>query len=65
MDDRYVYMKYLPDLVSFNLSQAMISSYLYCSRASDYGLLKIDGKGRIIQFAEKPKGSELKAMVNL
>ncbi|OMO75163.1 Nucleotidyl transferase [Corchorus olitorius] len=32
------------------------------SRASDYGLMKIDEKGRIIQFAEKPKGPKLKAM---
>lgn len=34
-----------------------------CSRASDFGLMKIDSTGRVIQFAEKPKGSELKAMV--
>ncbi|KAK6115322.1 hypothetical protein DH2020_007591 [Rehmannia glutinosa] len=32
------------------------------SRASDYGLMKIDETGRIIQFAEKPKGSALKSM---
>ncbi|XVE94670.1 hypothetical protein REPUB_Repub02eG0028800 [Reevesia pubescens] len=32
------------------------------SRASDYGLMKIDGKGRIVMFAEKPKGPNLKAM---
>ncbi|KAK8567226.1 hypothetical protein V6N13_005137 [Hibiscus sabdariffa] len=32
------------------------------SRASDFGLMKIDGTGRIIQFAEKPKGDDLKAM---
>ncbi|KAJ9704757.1 hypothetical protein PVL29_003011 [Vitis rotundifolia] len=32
------------------------------SRASDYGLLKMDNRGRIIQFAEKPKGADLKAM---
>ncbi|KAE8656410.1 Glucose-1-phosphate adenylyltransferase large subunit [Hibiscus syriacus] len=32
------------------------------SRASDYGLMKIDGAGRIVQFAEKPKGPNLKAM---
>ncbi|XP_043714790.1 glucose-1-phosphate adenylyltransferase large subunit, chloroplastic/amyloplastic-like [Telopea speciosissima] len=32
------------------------------SRASDYGLMKIDKSGRIIQFAEKPKGFDLKAM---
>ncbi|XP_009365525.1 glucose-1-phosphate adenylyltransferase large subunit, chloroplastic/amyloplastic [Pyrus x bretschneideri] len=32
------------------------------SRASDYGLMKIDQSGRIIQFAEKPKGADLEAM---
>lgn len=34
-----------------------------CSRASDYGLMKIDDTGRILHFAEKPKGSDLEAMV--
>ncbi|CAK9318615.1 unnamed protein product [Citrullus colocynthis] len=32
------------------------------SRASDFGLMKIDDKGRIISFSEKPKGQDLKAM---
>ncbi|KAI8015239.1 hypothetical protein LOK49_LG05G03671 [Camellia lanceoleosa] len=32
------------------------------SRASDYGLMKIDKTGRIINFAEKPKGPALKQM---
>lgn len=32
------------------------------SRASDYGIVKIDSRGKIIQFAEKPKGANLKAM---
>jgi glucose-1-phosphate adenylyltransferase len=32
------------------------------SRASDFGLLKIDQSGKIIQFSEKPKGDDLKAM---
>lgn len=32
------------------------------SRASDFGLMKIDNKGRILSFSEKPKGAELKAM---
>ena len=39
-----------------------VYSFLY-SRASDYGYMKIDETGRIIQFAEKPKGSALKIMV--
>lgn len=32
------------------------------ARASSFGLMKIDGLGRIIDFAEKPKGEELKNM---
>jgi glucose-1-phosphate adenylyltransferase len=31
-------------------------------RASSFGLMKIDNTGRIIEFAEKPKGAELQAM---
>ncbi|CAD5172874.1 unnamed protein product [Musa acuminata subsp. malaccensis] len=32
------------------------------SRASDYGIVKIDKAGHIIQFSEKPKGADLEAM---
>lgn len=32
------------------------------SRASDFGLLKFDSKGQVVQFAEKPKGDDLQAM---
>ncbi|CAA2995052.1 glucose-1-phosphate adenylyltransferase large subunit 3, chloroplastic amyloplastic [Olea europaea subsp. europaea] len=32
------------------------------SRASDFGLMKIDNKGRVLSFSEKPKGDDLKAM---
>ncbi|KAM5564941.1 glucose-1-phosphate adenylyltransferase large subunit, chloroplastic/amyloplastic-like [Rosa sericea] len=32
------------------------------TRASDYGLMKIDQSGRIVHFAEKPKGIDLEAM---
>lgn len=32
------------------------------SRASDFGLMKIDETGRVISFSEKPKGDDLKAM---
>jgi glucose-1-phosphate adenylyltransferase len=31
-------------------------------RASDFGLMKINDEGRIIEFSEKPKGDALKAM---
>ncbi|KAL2651324.1 hypothetical protein R1flu_019452 [Riccia fluitans] len=32
------------------------------ARAEAFGLMKIDDKGRIVEFAEKPKGDALKAM---
>jgi glucose-1-phosphate adenylyltransferase len=32
------------------------------ARASDFGLMKIDGSGRVVDFSEKPKGDALKAM---
>jgi glucose-1-phosphate adenylyltransferase len=31
-------------------------------RASDFGLMKIDDKGRIVEFSEKPKGDDLYKM---
>lgn len=31
-------------------------------RASDFGLMKINNKGRVLYFSEKPKGADLKAM---
>lgn len=31
-------------------------------RASDFGLMKIDAAGRVVDFSEKPKGEALKAM---
>ena len=32
------------------------------NRASDFGLMKIDERGRVISFSEKPKGEALRAM---
>lgn len=32
------------------------------ARASDFGLMKIDEAGRVVDFSEKPKGDALKAM---
>ena len=32
------------------------------ARATAFGLMKINDQGRIIEFAEKPKGDELRAM---
>jgi glucose-1-phosphate adenylyltransferase len=31
-------------------------------RASDFGLMKVDTGGKVVEFAEKPKGAELEAM---
>ena len=31
-------------------------------RAESFGVMKIDGSGRIVDFAEKPKGAALDAM---
>ena len=43
----------------------MADPVLLCSRASDFGLMKIDDTGRVLSFSEKPKGDDLKAMVAL
>ena len=42
----------------------MNDSSFYASRASDFGLMKIDDTGRVVSFSEKPKGDDLKAMVS-
>ncbi|KAL8160379.1 hypothetical protein V2J09_001916 [Rumex salicifolius] len=34
------------------------------SRASRYGLMKVDNNGRVVEFCEKPKGRELMSMVS-
>ena len=41
----------------------MNGSSFCASRASDFGLMKIDDTGRVVSFSEKPKGDDLKAMV--
>lgn len=41
----------------------LVCTLLCCSRASDYGLMKIDDDGRVLYFNEKPKGAELISMV--
>lgn len=40
-----------------------ILRHFHDSRASDFGLMKIDKKGKVLSFSEKPKGNDLKAMV--
>ncbi|XP_066311585.1 glucose-1-phosphate adenylyltransferase large subunit isoform X1 [Miscanthus floridulus] len=63
--DHLYRMDYMDFVQSHRLRGAGIS--ICClpidgSRASDFGLMKIDDTGRVISFSEKPKGDELKAM---
>ncbi|GMI88166.1 hypothetical protein like AT4G39210 [Hibiscus trionum] len=59
---RMDYMDFLQSHVDNNADITISCVTMNNSRASDYGLVKIDGRGRIIQFSEKPKGADLKAM---
>ncbi|KMS95862.1 hypothetical protein BVRB_004380 isoform B [Beta vulgaris subsp. vulgaris] len=63
--DHLYRMDYMDFLQSHRQSGADIS--ISClpmddSRASDFGLMKIDDTGRVLSFSEKPKGDDLKAM---
>ncbi|KAG5030617.1 hypothetical protein JHK85_014599 [Glycine max] len=62
---RMDYMDFVQRHVDTNADITVSCVPMDDSRASDYGLMKIDKTGRIIQFAEKPKGSDLKAMAYL
>ncbi|KAK8568092.1 hypothetical protein V6N12_006656 [Hibiscus sabdariffa] len=59
---RMDYMDFLQSHVDNNSDITISCVTMNNSRASDYGLVKIDGRGRIVQFSEKPKGADLKAM---
>ncbi|GAA0172557.1 hypothetical protein Leryth_014695 [Lithospermum erythrorhizon] len=59
---RMDYMKFIQKHIDTNADITVSCVSMDDSRASDYGLMKINGMGRITQFAEKPKGSALKAM---
>lgn len=59
---RMNYMDFVQKHIDTNADITVSCLPMDDSRASDYGLMKIDETGRIIQFAEKPKGSDLKAM---
>ncbi|KAL8127167.1 glucose-1-phosphate adenylyltransferase large subunit 1 [Apium graveolens] len=59
---RMNYMDFVQKHVDTNADVTVSCIPMDDSRASDYGLMKIDETGRIIQFAEKPKGSALKTM---
>ncbi|KAK7840609.1 glucose-1-phosphate adenylyltransferase large subunit 1 [Quercus suber] len=59
---RMDYMDFVQNHVDRNADITLSCAAVGNSRASDYGLVKIDGRGQIVQFAEKPKGAALKAM---
>ncbi|RZC66447.1 hypothetical protein C5167_010137 [Papaver somniferum] len=59
---RMDYMDFVQKHIDTNADISVSCIPMDDSRASDFGLMKIDSSGRIIQFAEKPKGADLKAM---
>lgn len=59
---RMNYMEFVQKHIDTNADVTVSCVPMDDSRASDYGLMKIDGTGRIIHFAEKPKGPSLEAM---
>lgn len=63
--DHLYRMDYRPFIMKHRETEAAITvAALPCDekRASSFGLMKIDKTGRVIEFAEKPKGAELQAM---
>ncbi|CAA7410460.1 unnamed protein product [Spirodela intermedia] len=54
----YMDFKHIDTRADITVSSVPMAS----SRASDFGLMKIDKFGRVIRFSEKPKGAELEAM---
>ncbi|KAL0325759.1 UNVERIFIED_CONTAM: Glucose-1-phosphate adenylyltransferase large subunit, chloroplastic/amyloplastic [Sesamum radiatum] len=62
---RMDYMDFVQKHIDTNADITVSCVPMDDSRASDYGLMKVDETGRIIQFAEKPKGSALKSMAYL
>lgn len=56
------YMKFVMNHVEKNADVTIACIPCDDQRASDFGLMKIDDKGRVTDFAEKPKGADLEAM---
>jgi len=56
------YMQFVMNHVEKNADVTIACIPCDDERASDFGLMKIDDKGRITDFAEKPKGADLEAM---
>ncbi|XP_021664794.2 glucose-1-phosphate adenylyltransferase large subunit 1 isoform X2 [Hevea brasiliensis] len=59
---RMDYMDFVQHHVDSNADITISCAAVSESRASDYGLVKIDNRGRIVHFAEKPSGAELRSM---
>ncbi|KAF6162023.1 hypothetical protein GIB67_002612 [Kingdonia uniflora] len=59
---RMDYMDFVQKHIDTNADITVSCIPMDDSRASDFGLMKINNSGRITQFAEKPKGGDLKAM---
>ncbi|KAK2966008.1 hypothetical protein RJ640_016395 [Escallonia rubra] len=59
---RMDYMDFVQNHIDRNADITVSCVPVGSSRASDYGLMKIDNRGQVIQFVEKPKGADLKAM---
>ncbi|KAI4336860.1 hypothetical protein L6164_015337 [Bauhinia variegata] len=59
---RMDYMNFVQKHIDTNADITVSCLPIDKSRASDYGLMKIDNTGQILEFAEKPKGSDLEAM---
>lgn len=59
---RMDYMNFVQKHIDTNADITVSCVPMDDSRASDYGLMKIDHTGRIVNFAEKPKGPELELM---
>ncbi|KDP41770.1 hypothetical protein JCGZ_26788 [Jatropha curcas] len=59
---RMDYLDLLQHHVDSNADITISCAAVSESRASDYGLVKLDSRGQIIDFAEKPRGAELKSM---
>ncbi|GAB4836738.1 Glucose-1-phosphate adenylyltransferase large subunit, chloroplastic/amyloplastic [Ancistrocladus abbreviatus] len=56
------YMDFMQKHINANADITVSCVPMNDSRASDYGLMKIDHTGRIVHFAEKPKGPDLEMM---
>ena len=65
--DHLYRMDYKPLIYHHRLTEADITvcaTYVEEDRASSFGLMKVDSRGRIIQFSEKPTGEDLFEMKN-